>query len=124
VGELRPDFFARCQFDKALQACTGDVEFVLEGRVSRRLHPRCQPQLRQKSFPSGHSSQALYAGVFLFLFLSGKSGGLAFSAPTAASHSVDRLRGVRTSKLFRFVVASVPLLMGVWSESTLPPTAF
>jgi hypothetical protein len=80
--------------------------------------------LRQKSFPSGHSSQALYAGVFLFLFLSGKSGGLAFSAPTAASHSVDRLRGVRTSKLFRFVVASVPLLMGVWSESTLPPTAF
>ncbi|KAI5151076.1 hypothetical protein ENBRE01_1885, partial [Enteropsectra breve] len=47
VGELRPDFISRCQPD-INNNCTGNQRTVLRGRMS---------------FPSGHSSFALYIAV-------------------------------------------------------------
>jgi len=56
VGELRPDFLARCQPDP-LDVCTGDPAVIKEGR---------------KSFPSMHSSMAMSGLGYLAFFIAGK----------------------------------------------------
>jgi len=56
VGELRPDFLARCQPDSN-DVCTGDPSVIEEGR---------------KSFPSMHSSMAMSGLGFLGFFFAGK----------------------------------------------------
>lgn len=67
VGRHRPDFIARCipsyaeivpdpisSYVSSVDVCTGDHKAVLEGH---------------KSFPSGHSSQALFGSVYIAVYL-------------------------------------------------------
>jgi len=58
VGRLRPDFLARCKWDKELKACTGSLSSIQGGR---------------KSFPSGHSSTAFAGMTFFALYLVSQS---------------------------------------------------
>jgi len=55
VGELRPDFLARCQ--PVAGVCTGDEATILEGR---------------KSFPSLHATMATSGLCYLSFYLAGK----------------------------------------------------
>lgn len=50
VGELRPDFLARCL--PVNNTCTGDIKHITEGR---------------KSFPSGHTAAAFHGTFFIIL---------------------------------------------------------
>lgn len=61
VGRLRPDFLARCKWDKATRLCTGEASAILDGR---------------KSFPSGHSSTAFAGMIFLSLWVAGQTAAL------------------------------------------------
>lgn len=92
VGRFRPDFFARCQYDSVLDACTGIPSVVSEGR---------------KSFPSGHSSSAWFGCVFLMLFLAGKNRCFAFDA--TFQHS-----GILWSRFLRLAIALSPLFLGTY----------
>jgi len=76
VGRLRPDFLARCKWDKALKACTGPHAGIVEGR---------------KSFPSGHSSTAFSGMVVLSLWIAGQTGAWYFNAPCSGSPIRSRL---------------------------------
>ncbi|GAA5880964.1 hypothetical protein JCM3774_001489 [Rhodotorula dairenensis] len=92
VGRLRPDFFARCEWDAVAHACTGALDLVKDGR---------------RSFPSGHSSTSWQAMLFVALYLAGKNGAFALAAPFPKS-------GFLQSRLLRFGVVVAPLFLGTW----------
>ncbi|KAH9951202.1 lipid phosphate phosphatase 1 [Amylocystis lapponica] len=96
VGRLRPDFLARCKWDKDTKACTGDLDSLLDGR---------------KSFPSGHSSTAFSGMTFLFLFISGMTGAWCLSQPA-------RARSLMASKLARMALSLAPLAYATWVAVT------
>jgi membrane-associated phospholipid phosphatase len=76
VGRLRPDFLARCKWDSVLQACTGTLGQIVNGR---------------KSFPSGHSSTAFSGMTTLSLWLAGQTAAWCFNASCASSPIRSRL---------------------------------
>ncbi|KAF5362363.1 hypothetical protein D9756_002319 [Leucocoprinus leucothites] len=86
LGRLRPDFLARCKWDKAAKLCTGKASKILDGR---------------KSFPSGHSSTAFAGMVFLTLWIAGQTAALC----PAAIPPVKWL----PSRLMSFIIALIPL---------------
>jgi len=70
VGRLRPNFLSVCQPLTTSYNCTADpylfqTSYVCLGRDSDVNDSR-------KSFPSGHSSYALYAATFFILYLHGR----------------------------------------------------
>ncbi|KAF9466117.1 lipid phosphate phosphatase 1 [Collybia nuda] len=87
VGRLRPDFLARCKWDKVLNACTGDPKLILDGR---------------KSFPSGHSSTAFSGMTFLALWLAGNTAAWCFDQTKPAG-------SVRSSRLGCLFLTLLPL---------------
>ncbi|PPQ69823.1 hypothetical protein CVT26_014201 [Gymnopilus dilepis] len=87
VGRLRPDFLARCKWDKALDKCTGQKQAILDGR---------------KSFPSGHSSTAFSGMFFLSLWIAGQTAAWAFDVPRTA-------RSLRSSRLLAFGITLLPI---------------
>lgn len=91
VGRLRPDFFARCEWDAAARACLGPLHLVQDGR---------------RSFPSGHSSTSWQGLLFVSLYLAGKTGAFAFAA-------IPRSTFLQ-SRLLRFAVALAPLFLATW----------
>ncbi|KIK08841.1 hypothetical protein K443DRAFT_493371 [Laccaria amethystina LaAM-08-1] len=87
VGRLRPDFLARCKWDKVLEACTGKEQTIVDGR---------------KSFPSGHSSTA-FSGMFLLsLWLAGQTAAWCFHVPRPA-------RTISSSQMTRFILTLLPI---------------
>ncbi|GJN88923.1 hypothetical protein Rhopal_001894-T1 [Rhodotorula paludigena] len=96
VGRLRPDFFARCEWDAVAHACTGPLAMVKDGR---------------RSFPSGHSSTAWQGLFFLSLYLAGKNGAFAFAAPFPRS-------GILQSRLLRSVLVVAPMFLAGWIAVT------
>ncbi|KAI0940948.1 hypothetical protein AcV7_003182 [Taiwanofungus camphoratus] len=92
VGRLRPDFLSRCEWDKTLKACTGDIETVLDGR---------------RSFPSGHSSTAFAGMSFLSLWIAGMTGAWCIGQPAPA-------RSFLASKLGRLTISIMPLVFATW----------
>lgn len=92
VGRLRPDFFARCQYDAIQEICTGPANVVSEGR---------------RSFPSGHSSSAFLGCVFLMLFLAGKNRGFAYSVTFPG-------QGILKSRLLRVLICVSPLFLSTF----------
>ncbi|KAM0748088.1 acid phosphatase/Vanadium-dependent haloperoxidase [Meredithblackwellia eburnea MCA 4105] len=96
VGRLRPDFLDRCKFDILKQDCTGLPDVIKDGR---------------RSFPSGHSSTAFQGLFILTLFIAGKNGAFAYSAPFPRS-------SFHQSKLLRFSIAVAPLFLAVWIAIT------
>jgi len=95
IGRLRPDFLSRCQWDASQNACTGDIELILDGR---------------RSFPSGHSSSAFAGMIFITWFLAGKTAALCFNI-------TPRSRFLR-SRLGRLVVVLSPLFFSTWVALT------
>ncbi|RDX49189.1 lipid phosphate phosphatase 1 [Lentinus brumalis] len=92
VGRLRPDFLDRCKWDKALKACSGKVEAVIDGR---------------RSFPSGHSSTAFAGMTFLSLWLAGITGAWCLSQPVPGGSFLG-------SKLARLTLSLLPLAFATW----------
>lgn len=92
IGRLRPDFFARCAYDKEQGVCTGLDWIVQEGR---------------RSFPSGHSSSAFFGCVILMLFLAGKNRCFAYSAVFPSS-------GILQSRFLRLSLAISPLFLSTF----------
>ncbi|KAI0042197.1 lipid phosphate phosphatase 1 [Auriscalpium vulgare] len=92
VGRLRPDFLARCAWDAAAQACTGNAGDITDGR---------------RSFPSGHSSTAFTGMTFLTLFIAGKTASLCFSVPGPP-------RSILGSRLVRLMLTLSPLAWATW----------
>jgi len=90
VGRLRPDFLARCQWDTALQACTGNANSILNGR---------------RSFPSGHSSAIFASMTFISLLIAGK---------TAAWCYNTRPTSFRAGRLAGFSLTLLPLFCATW----------
>lgn len=87
VGRLRPDFLARCKWDKVIEACTGKVQTIVNGR---------------KSFPSGHSSTA-FSGMFLLsLWMAGQTAAWCFHVPRPA-------RTISSSRMIRFTLTLLPI---------------
>lgn len=91
IGGLRPDFLSRCEWDKVLEACTGDAEDILDGR---------------QSFPSGHSSAAFAGMTFLSLWIAGQTAAWCFHAPRPSG-------SLRSSLMGNFAVTLLPL---VWAS--------
>ncbi|KAF8892237.1 lipid phosphate phosphatase 1 [Infundibulicybe gibba] len=96
VGRLRPDFLARCKWDEALNACTGKIHSILEGR---------------QSFPSGHSSTAFSGMTFLSLWLAGRTAAWCFSQPTPTCD-------VTHSRMLRFLLTLIPLFWATFVAVT------
>jgi len=92
VGRLRPDFLSRCKWDKALKACAGKPEDVLDGR---------------RSFPSGHSSTAFSGMMFLSLWIAGMTGAWCISRTAPA-------RSFLASKMARLALSLLPLIFATW----------
>ncbi|KAI0697825.1 lipid phosphate phosphatase 1 [Cerioporus squamosus] len=92
IGRLRPDFLDRCKWDKALKACAGKAESVLDGR---------------RSFPSGHSSTAFAGMTFLSLWIAGFSGAWCLSQPVPGG-------SLLSSKLARLTLSLLPLAFATW----------
>ncbi|PCH36340.1 acid phosphatase/Vanadium-dependent haloperoxidase [Wolfiporia cocos MD-104 SS10] len=92
VGRLRPDFLSRCEWDKTLKSCTGDVVDILDGR---------------RSFPSGHSSTAFSGMMFLSLWLAGMTGAWCITRSAPA-------RSLLSSKLARLIFSILPLAFATW----------
>ncbi|KXN87438.1 Putative lipid phosphate phosphatase 3, chloroplastic [Leucoagaricus sp. SymC.cos] len=90
VGRLRPDFLARCKWDKVAKLCTGKASDILDGR---------------QSFPSGHSSTAFAGMVFLSLWIAGQTAGLCPSV----TPSVKWL----PSRMGTFILTFIPLFWAV-----------
>ncbi|KIM90375.1 hypothetical protein PILCRDRAFT_59930 [Piloderma croceum F 1598] len=92
VGRLRPDFLARCRWDPAVQACTGNADTILNGR---------------RSFPSGHSSAIFASMTFMSLLFAGKTAAWCYGvSPPHASF--------RASKLARFSLTLLPFFCAAW----------
>jgi len=102
VGELRPDFLARCQPAGVPPVCTGSASVIKEGR---------------KSFPSGHSSVTWCAMMYLSLMLAYElqvftPGFWRGSKPMDDEQSlVTRSPTQQHYVLIRFFVAIVPLIV-------------
>ncbi|GAA6063711.1 hypothetical protein JCM10212_006825 [Sporobolomyces blumeae] len=92
VGRFRPSFFARCDYDTIEKICRGPYHLVKDGR---------------KSFPSGHSSTSWQALFFVALFLAGKNGAFALSAPYPRSTPFQ-------SRLLRLSICIVPLFLAAY----------
>jgi len=92
VGRLRPDFLARCKWDKDLKACTGNIDDIIDGR---------------RSFPSGHSSTAWAGMTFLSLYLAGMTGAWCFNHPAPGGSFF-------ASRLARLIITLAPLLFATW----------
>ena len=60
VGRLRPQFYAACGWDEALQDCTWDPSITGD--------PHFTPPDARHSFPSEHSSLAMCVGLLLSLY--------------------------------------------------------
>ncbi|KAF8906256.1 lipid phosphate phosphatase 1 [Gymnopilus junonius] len=86
-GRLRPDFLARCKWDKVLEKCTGFAQIVLDGR---------------KSFPSGHSSTAFSGMLFLSFWIAGQTAAWAFDVPKSPKR-------LRSSRMLAFCAALLPI---------------
>ncbi|KAI0773311.1 phosphatidic acid phosphatase type 2/haloperoxidase [Trametes elegans] len=89
---LRPDFLARCKWDKETKACTGSLDSILEGR---------------RSFPSGHSSTAFTGMMFLSLWIAGATGAWRLTEPVPG-------RSIGRSKLARLLLSLAPLAFATW----------
>ncbi|KAJ6619888.1 phosphatidic acid phosphatase type 2/haloperoxidase [Mycena sp. CBHHK59/15] len=87
VGRLRPDFLARCKWDKVAMKCKGKTADILDGR---------------RSFPSGHSTAAFAGMTFLSFWLAGQTAAWCFHAPVPAA-------SFRSSRLWRFLLSLLPL---------------
>ncbi|KIY49976.1 lipid phosphate phosphatase 1 [Fistulina hepatica ATCC 64428] len=96
VGRLRPDFLARCKWDKNLEECIGKADSILEGR---------------KSFPSGHASTAFAGMTFLALFLAGQMSAWRFDAPVKPG-------AVRSSRMVRLSLTFFPLAFATYVAIT------
>ncbi|KAF7430946.1 hypothetical protein PC9H_006661 [Pleurotus ostreatus] len=96
VGRLRPDFLARCKWDKALKECTGHIENVLDGR---------------RSFPSGHSASAFTGMTFLSLYLAGQTAAWCFHAPLPPSSWTSSRAG-------RLSITIAPMIWAVYVAIT------
>ncbi|KAF6761678.1 lipid phosphate phosphatase 1 [Ephemerocybe angulata] len=89
VGRLRPDFLARCKWDKHLEECTGKLKDIVDGR---------------KSFPSGHSATAWSGMFYASLFIAGQTAAWCFYTRKSPR--------IVSSRLVRLVFTVIPL---VWA---------
>ncbi|GAA5965605.1 hypothetical protein JCM3765_004752 [Sporobolomyces pararoseus] len=96
VGRLRPSFFARCNYDLVTKTCNVTGEHALALLKDGR-----------KSFPSGHSSTSFQGLLFLTLFLAGKNGAFAISAPYPRSTPLQ-------SRFLRLSICIAPLFLAAF----------
>jgi membrane-associated phospholipid phosphatase len=101
IGELRPDFFSRCDYSEDSKIC------------KPFFHNHKLMEHGRKSFPSGHSSTAFAGLTFLALWIAGRNGAFAIGG--------DGLRaaGPLQSRLLRFLIAIIWLVIAIWGESSL-----
>ncbi|KAK7686155.1 hypothetical protein QCA50_010375 [Cerrena zonata] len=92
VGRLRPDFLVRCKWKEELQACSGSLDKVLDGR---------------RSFPSGHSSTAFSGMTFLSLWLAGVTCAWCFSEAMPS-------RSLLSSRIARTCLTLFPMAFATW----------
>lgn len=103
-GRLRPDFLARCKWDKVLQACTGYylVAFLIIYLSTKPLRKTKTILDGRKSFPSGHSSTAFSGMTFLALWLAGNTAAWCFGSTKPPG-------SLRSSRLGCLLLTLLPL---------------
>lgn len=94
AGQLRPNFYAMCEFDKDTLQCESDNKHLI--RESRR------------SFPSGHASLAFSSMTALSLYFLGKVG---------IQHNVH-LKPITLAKRLLYLASLLPILLAFFISAS------